>query len=282
MSNSARLVLAFAMAMLAWAGDAMAVPLDDIMAKGELSVVVYRDFPPFSSRQGGDLTGVDIDLAKAVAQRMKLRPTFMELTAGDSVDDDLRNGVWKGHYLERRVADVMMHVPTDRVFAMRNKNVAIVAPYFRERVVVARNPERVLAKDGVNIFEHEKVGVELATLPDVYLTAQLAPSKAVANVTHFPTLAQAVDALVKGDVAAVMGTESELTAALGDNAARFPLTAMETPGLTKPWWELGLAVKDSNRQLGNALEDVIAALKADGTVAAIFRRHGLAYRSPEE
>ena len=276
-----RLLIGVVAALLAWAGNAAARSLDDILEKGELSVAVYRDFPPFSSRRDGKLTGIDLDLAQALAVRLKLRLSVMELTAGDSVDDDLRNGVWKGHYLSHQVADVMLHIPVDRVFALRNTNAVIFSPYFRERLVVARNPDKVVAGDSVSIFEQEKVGVELATLADMYLTAQLR-EKAVANVVHFPNLDRAAEALIKGEVAAVMGTEVELAAALGKNASRFPMAPMEAPGLTKPAWDLGIAVKDSNRQLGHVLEDAMLAMRTDGTIAAIFHRHGVPYHPPEE
>ena len=267
---------------LALAGPAVVRGYDDIVAAGEIVVAVYRDFPPFSDRVGGELAGVDVDLGKAIAERLKLKPVFMELTAAETVDDDLRNAVWKGHYLERRVADVMLHVPVDRQFAQRNTNVVLAAPYFRERVVVARNPERVNSRDDVDVFAQEKVGVELASLADVYLTGRLAGRGASGNVVHFPTLAKAAEALTKGTVAAVMGTESELAAALGGHGRDFPMGPMPSPGLSKPWWELGLAVKDGNRQLGYALDDVMTRLRSDGTVAAIFHRHGLPYLPPED
>jgi ABC-type amino acid transport substrate-binding protein len=123
--------------------------------------------------------------------------------------------------------------------------------------------------------------VELATLADVYLTGQLKASN-IGNVVHYPTVAQAVDGLRKGEVAAVMGTESEIRAALGKDVKDFPTAPMPAAGLTKPWWELGLAVRDSNRQLSNVLDDAMGAMLKDGTVAAIFKRHGLPHRSPEE
>ncbi len=268
-------------ALLGANGAAMATSFDDITAKGEMVVAVYRDFPPFSEhKDGGELSGIDIDLAKAIGERMHLGVQFMELTAGESVDDDLRNAVWKGHYLERRVADVMMHVPVDRVFALRNANAVIFAPYYRERVAMARNPDRISASDGIDAFAEEKIGVETATLPDVVLSSTQG-GRLVGNVVHFPTLAKASAALIAGDVAAVMGCETEVAAALGDQASRFPLAPAAIPGLTKPGWELGLAVKDSNHQLAYAVEDVITALRGDGTVAAIFKRHGIPYTPPE-
>jgi ABC-type amino acid transport substrate-binding protein len=277
--------LALLLAMLAvpfsWNGAAWADGLDDIKDRGQLVVAVYRDFPPFSSRKDGEVVGIDVDIAGELAKRLGLKPSIMELTADESVDDDLRNAVWKGHYLERRVADAMLHIPTDKMFRLRNTNVVIFAPYFRERVVVARNPDRVVKDDGVTIFETEKVGVELATLADVYLTAQLAPNH-TANVVHYPTITKAVEALRKGEVAAVMGNETEILAALGKDVTRFPAAPMPAAGLTKSWWELGLAVKDSNRQLSHVLDDAMAAMLKDGTIAAIFKRHGLPHRPPED
>jgi ABC-type amino acid transport substrate-binding protein len=138
-------------------GARAAATLDDIMARGELVVAVYRDFPPFSFHTGGEVAGVDVDLARALAKRLGLKAAIMEVTAGETVDDDLRNAVWKGHYLDHKTADVMVHVPTDRVFMLRNTNAVIFAPYFRERVVVARNPEKVIKSDDISIFEQEKV-----------------------------------------------------------------------------------------------------------------------------
>ena len=273
--------IAVALAVLSGAAPpALAASYDDIVAKGEMVVAVYRDFPPFSERRNGTLEGIDVDLARAIGQRMKLGVTFMELTAGESVDDDLRNAVWKGHYLDHRVADLMMHVPVDRAFALRNTNVVIFGPYYRERIALARNPDKVGASEGVAAFAEEKVGVETATLPDLAL-ASAEGGRLVGNVVHFPALDQAVHALEGGQVAAVMGNETELAAALGDQAPRFPVGPIAFPALGKSGWELGLAVKDSNHQLGYAVEDVMTALRKDGTVQAIFRRHGIPYVPPE-
>lgn len=262
-------------------GPSLAASLDDIMAKGEIVAAVYRGFPPFSSRQGSTLTGVDIDLGEALAKRLGVRVQFFELTAGETVDDDLRNAVWKGHYLERRVADVMLHVPTDREFALRQTEAVIFAPYYRERIAVARNPELVSARDTVEVFAEEKVGVELDSLADIYLLSALG-GRLRANVVHYPTIAKAVDGMIAGEVAAVMGTRSEIAARLAERGTNHPLAAMETPGLSKPAWELGLAVKNSNRDLAWALGDAITALREDGTLAAIFRHHRLPYQPPED
>lgn len=279
--RSDRRLVAGTLALVLWTGAGVAATLDDIVERGELIIAVYRDFPPFSEERDGRFHGVDVEIGAALAERLTLKPRFFALTAGETVDDDLRNAVWKGHYLDRRVADVMLHVPTERAFALRQTEAVLFAPYFRERIVVARNPDKVASRDTVAIFAEEKVGVELDSLADLYLTAALGGSLR-ANVVHYPSHAKAVDALLAGEVAAVMGAEGEIAAQLAARGTDRPLAPMEAPGLGKASWELGLAVKDSNRDLAYALGDAIASLREDGTVEAIFRRHRLPYHPPEE
>lgn len=267
-------------ALVLWTGAAAARSFDDILAAGEIEFAVYRDFPPFSYRRDGKLVGADVDLGHALAKRMKLKARFFELTAGETVEDDLRNGVWKGHYLARHVADAMLHIPTEREFALRQTEAVVFAPYFREAIVVARNPERVNSRDTVAIFAEEKVGVETDSLADIYLTSALGGSLR-SNVIHFTTLHQATDALVAGQVAAVMGSRSEIASHLAARKSKYPVARMEAPGLTKPFWELGMAVKENNRDLAYALTDAVEALMKDGTLAAIWRRHNIPYQAPE-
>ncbi|MFO1328447.1 MAG: hypothetical protein U1F56_13900 [Rubrivivax sp.] len=46
------------------------------------------------------------------------------------MNDDLRNMVWRGHYLGFGPADVLMHVPVNRPL-MENPRVEIFAPCWR-------------------------------------------------------------------------------------------------------------------------------------------------------
>ncbi len=67
----------------------------------------------------------------------------MELAPDETVEDDLRNAVWKGSYFGSGVADVMMHVPVDRQFAMRNNNVVIFGAYQRETFALGLDPRQI-------------------------------------------------------------------------------------------------------------------------------------------
>ena len=175
----------------------LAASLDTVTERGKLRFAVYRDFPPFSRSVGGTLEGVDVDLAKAIGEKLGLGVEFMELTADENMDDDLRNAVWKGHYLGGGVADVMMHVPVNRVFEQRNDLVVIFGAYQRETFAVARDPSRISETAGFPVFQTEKVGVELDTVPDFFLSGAFG-GRLRENVVHYSTVEQAVDGLRGG------------------------------------------------------------------------------------
>lgn len=85
---------------------------DDIVASGVLKVAVYEDFPPYSFRADGQARGVDVELAQKLADSQGLALELLWVAPGEKLEDDLRNFVWKGHYLRPDVlADVMLRVP---------------------------------------------------------------------------------------------------------------------------------------------------------------------------
>src|ERR1019366_6323944 len=101
-----------------------------IRQNGILKVAVYNDLAPFSANGAG----IDIDLARALAEKLGMKLSLLPFTAGDDLNADLRNMVWKGHYLGYGPADVMLHVPVDRRLSAANDKVQIFAPYYNETV----------------------------------------------------------------------------------------------------------------------------------------------------
>lgn len=265
----------------AWPSAGHALSLDEIMEKGVIRIGVYRDFPPFSYRDaGGELVGIDVDIGREIATRMGVAVTYMELTADENVDDDLRNGVWKGHYLGGGVADVMLHMPVDRELNIRNDLVVLFGAYYRDSFLVARDPVKTDGVETLPVFAYEKVAVELDSLPDLYLSGAFG-GRLLPGIVRFATPMEAVDALVRGEVAGVMAPASQLEAGLRDHRDRFDIDAMPTPGLMKASWDVGVAVKHTYRALGYAVGDVIDAMEGDGTMERLFSAHGVTWRAPE-
>ncbi len=265
--------------LLAVVPAAAARPLDEVKKSGFLRVGVYRDFAPFSSGDSTALRGIDVDLGNAIAKRLGVRVQYLNLTSGEQVDDDLRNGVWKGHYLGYGVADVMLHIPYDKLLELRNDNVYLFAPYYREQLAVVMDPAQTGGSDLVTAFSDHKVGVEGDTLADTYLLSAFGGALRE-QVAHFRGVGDAVAAMRRGEIAGVMAPRSQIEGALGRNRGRYHLTSMPTPGLTISSWLIGMAVKVNAHDLAYAIEPVVQSMVQDGSLAKSFVKHGLTYVPP--
>lgn len=253
---------------------AAAANLDDLKAAGSLRVAVYRDFPPFSYLDNGELSGIDVELARTIGRKLGLAVQFMVLTATEDVDGDLRNAVWKGHYLGGGTADLMLHVPFDPELARRNDNVHLFGAYYREQLAWGGSP----APASLWQIDQQRIAVENDSLADLYLSA-LQGGRLRSQIRHYPQAIQAVAAVRDGQADAVVGNQSELEWGL---RGQWPVHQPAAPGLLKAGWELGMATKESLRDLAWAVTDVLADLKSSGELAALFTRHGVSYRPADD
>lgn len=258
---------------------ALADGLETLRERGRLRIAVYNDFPPYSMRGG---KGIDADIGRAIAAKLGLAAEIVGFNADEDMNDDLRNMVWKGHYLGTQPADLMLHVPVDEVLARANDKVRIFGAYHRETLALARNPERIRALSGsaavaLEVFTREKIGVETASLADSFLLSAL-NGRLRENVVHFRTVAEAGKALAEGSVAAVLAPRAELEAAI-KGKERIALDSAKFAELKVDSWPLGMAVKVEEQALAEAVGAAVAELKRDGSVAAIFRQYGITYQS---
>jgi len=276
--NNRRLWLkALAASPLLAALPSLADELAAIRQRGRLRIAVYNDFPPYATSGG---KGIDADIGRAIAAKLGLAPEIVGFNADEDMNDDLRNMVWKGHYLGTQPADVMLHVPVDEHLARANDKVRIFGAYHRESLALARNPQRVPALSGsaavaLEIFTREKIGVETATLADSFLLGAL-NGRLRENVVHFKSIAEAAKALADGQVSAVLGARAEVEAALAGQGG-FAIDVPKFAELKIDSWPLGMAVKAEEAALAEAIGGALADLKRDGSIAAIFKQHGISY-----
>jgi ABC-type amino acid transport substrate-binding protein len=255
--------------------DAQDVPaLTKIRQTGVLKVALYRNFAPFSN----DGKGIDVDLAEALASKLGVKMSPLWFDADENMEDDLRNMVWKGHYLGYGPADVMMHAPVDREYMSKVEQVRFFAPYHRERYAVARQLDKLPTLDNFDAFETLNMGIEGDTLAaTVMLSADSGRYRNTLKMFKTPT--EAVAALKAGELAAVMAQQGELEGGLkGD--ARFAIDLPPHPVLQKRQWAIGLAVKAKSEDLAQALQAAINEMMADGTLKSIMLRHGVQHRQP--
>ena len=283
MSNPLRLLLTSVLLLSQWGGvyaDDEPNALQRVQQKGVLEVAVYQSLPPYSFREEGRIVGVDADVARALAAQLGVAASIRAVGADENMEDDLRNNVWKGHYLGGGVADLMLHVPFDPEFAQENDRALFLAPYFREQLVVAiGNLQGGRRADPFELFTEAKVGVELDTLADFYLLSAYA-GRIREQVVHFNNYTEAVAALKAGELAGVVGPRGEVEFAIGDARQDYSVGPVQMPGLRQTGWDLGGAVKVGNDALASALIDAMRAIRADGTLATIFEQYGITYQQP--
>ena len=240
-----------------------------IRQSGSLKVAVYKDMAPFSSEAGG----IDVDLAEALAKKLGLKLALLPFPAGEELGDDLRNMVWKGHYLGYGPADLMMHVPVDRRLMAQQDKVEIFAPYYRETVRLVRSKETVPRYEGIDSMLGKDIGVEKVSLAAVLLLGE-GDGKFRDHVRIYPTATDALQDLKAGKLAGVLAHRSEIESVVGADS-RFDLQQVQFQRLPPQGWVVGMAVKKEARDLAEALQQAAAELTASGEMARIFAKHGV-------
>lgn len=255
-----------------------AAPLDKVRSLGVLRAAVYRDNRPWSWNDDGTIRGIDVDLAKAIAQSLGVRAEVVEFLAGEDLGDDLRNTVWRGGLLGFQVCDVMMHVPFDRKMQIDNDQVAIVAPYYREGFTAVCGNDARDCEVAPAQFKGKRLAAELDSIPDIYLLGSFG-GVLRSDVEHFTSGHEAVRAIVdkKADMAVATRAQIEHVVAGGDAAdlrrRKGPLQGMMSPG-----WDIAVAVKENSRSLGDAVESLVEGMSADGRMAALFKTYGVEWK----
>lgn len=288
MKNNPRRQFLLGMGALAVAGAvpsfAAAQTELELNRPGMLRIAVYADFPPYSD--GGK--GVNVELGKALAQRLGLLPDIVEFVADEDMGDDLRNMVWRGYYrgtqnMGHAPADVMLHVPVNQHFAARNQRVSIFGPYHLETLAIARHPEKVPAPRGsadqaFEPFLEHRIGAEVDTHPSDFLL-HVMEGRIRGNVVHYRTIPAAVEALRNGELAAVMATRTQLEGAL-KGVEGFSIDTLNLPELRVAAWPLGMAVKAESTALAAALASALQDMQRSGEVQRLFAEHGLTNIQP--
>lgn len=255
-----------------WAG---ATTLERVRERGVLKVGIYHDMPPFHV----DGKGIDVELAQALAAALGVRPALLPFHADENMQDDLRNMVWRGHYLGYGPADVLLHVPVDRPLIDASPQVDIVAPYCRDRVVIARRLADLPQLDTLSQLAGRRVAVPGQSLAGWLLIGADGGAYRGQLSTQWKNGSEAAQALRRGEVAAAAGLASELESVLrGD--PHFAIRPLPSSHAQRDGWAVGMAVKRDDGGLAQALRAAVAELAAAGRLRQLFERANLAWQAP--
>lgn len=261
---------------------------DDIIASRFISIAVYRDYAPFSYLDGDTPRGIDVEIAQQIAKQLNVELRLKWMTADENVEDDLRNNLWKGHYLERTVADLMLRVPYDKSYALSrddigelvHEQVHMFAPYHIESWQIIYDSEKIKSVATMAVFQYHTIGVEVDSIPQFYLSSALG-GRMRDSAHHFPSTPEAVGAMKMGQVDAAMGLRSQISYLQGElDDPKYQLATNAFPMLGQQQWEIGMAVKSQYRQLGYAVGDIVQAMVEQGQMQAIFEQYHALYQPP--
>lgn len=259
------------------ARDIVGQDLDTILERGFITFAAYEDFAPWSYREEGKIKGVDIELGRLIAADLGVEARFNLVGAGETLDADLRNWIWKGPIVGGSVANVMLHVPYDSEFACRVEQVVFTGQYHVEEIAIAYRKDAY--PDDLPVpayFRFDSVAVENDSISDFFLSS-FPGGQLGRHVQRYASNAQAMVALARGDSKAAMGPLAQLEFGLTEETG---VHTPPLPGFGKGKWTVGVAVHFSYRPLSYAVEDAIYAGIQDGRIEEIFRDHGLSFSPP--
>ncbi|MCA0273916.1 MAG: transporter substrate-binding domain-containing protein [Proteobacteria bacterium] len=251
--------------------------LDDIVARGFIEIAVYEDYRPYSWEEGGKPMGIDVEIGRIIAESFGVEARFRFVEAGENLDADLLNYVWKGAAVDGHVSNLMMRVPYNSDYACRVEQAVFTGQYASETIAIAyRLADYPDGGPKPAYFRYDTVAVENDSISDFYLTTLVGAAQD--KVHRYASTAKAMEALAAGEVMAAMGPLAVLEAGLTPDLAvhRPPL-----PNFSLGTWTVGIALHMSHRDLGYAADDAIRAALDDGRIPAIYAAQGLSYIAPE-
>lgn len=254
---------------------------DRILEDGWIEFALYEDYAPWSWDEKGEPMGVDVEIARLIAADLGVEARFRLVAAGENLEADLMNYVWKGAIVGGHVSDVMLHVPYDSVLVCRIEQVTFTGRYAVENVAIAYRPTDYPEKPPTPpYFRYDPVAVENDSISDFYLTSLLG---AQAKIKRYRTTSAAMQGLAAKETMATMGPRAQLEIA----AAQYPeagIAVSEPPmlGFARSKWTVGAGVNFQHKDLGYAVDMALEKAMAEGKVEAIFKAHGLTYTPPQD
>jgi ABC-type amino acid transport substrate-binding protein len=241
--------LSVAVGLLARAAVAAETPAGGLPP---LRVGVSPVYPPMVFKQGKELAGVEIDLARAFGEKLGRKVVFVEVDWKDQTDA-----------LVDGKTDIIMSSMSKT--QARNAVMSFTSPYLKiGQMALVRREDRNKHLLGLNIRTDTKVAVLKGTTGDFLVQREFPKAK---RKTYASGL-DAARALTHGN-ADVLITDSTLVWHLAGTYAAEGLTV--APVILSEE-VLAWAVRRGDDQLLGAANDFIAHASQEGTLAKTFRR----------
>ncbi len=226
---------------------------------GTIRVGTEAAYPPFENKdENGNIVGFDIDLMKAIAEKAGFTPEFFD-TPFDGIFVALQSGEFEAV------------ISATTIKPERAEIVDFSDPYFDAGLALVVRADS--SYQSVDDLEGQPIGVQLGTTGDIEASERYGDE----NVRRYDDVLLAFQALINGDVEGIV---NDLPVTKGYMVGNPDSNLRLIEGMLTSE-QYGIAVNKERTDLLAAINEGLAAVKADGTYDAIFNKWIAAAEGPE-
>jgi polar amino acid transport system substrate-binding protein len=219
-----------------------------LIQEGKLLIGTDTPYPPFEIGQPPDITGYDIEVGRALAQKLGLEPTFQD-TSFDTIFRDLSQGKF----------DFVLAATT--ITPDREQKVDFTDPYYAADQALVVTPGSDIRT--VEDLADKTVGAQDGTTGEEYANDETDAS----DVRGFPEGPDAINALKAGQVDATIIDQPVAVDALEKEGGIEIATIIPTGEL------YGIPVAQDNDALREQMNKALQEMKDDGTFAGLYQKY---------
>ena len=225
--------------------------LSDVKSKGELVIATEGTYRPFSfhANGAGELTGYDVEIAKAVAEKLGVKATFQETQF---------DGIFAG--LDAKRFDTIANQIS--INEDRKAKYDFSSPYTISTGVVVTKSDN----SGINSFADLKGKTTAQSLTSNFYKMAV---DAGANVQAVEGWAQAATLVQQGRVDATVNDKLTYL----DYAKTTPDSGLKVAAEAPDKTESAFVFRKGSTELTKAVDKALADLQADGTLAKISDKY---------
>ena len=229
-----------------------ALALGNVQAQNkELIVGSSATYRPFAyETPSKEIVGYDVDIIKAVAQKAGLKIKIV-------------NTPWTGIFAALNNGDVDLVISGVTINDKRKQSYDFTAPYFEARQLIAVHQASNVKS--LKDLAGQKVGVVTGSAGDDIASREF--GKTNTDIRRFESTPVVISELVGSGVDAAIGDNGVVAFRVQEHKQ---LKTVSDPNFPKEYF--GIVVKQGNKALRDKLNTGLAAVKADGSYAQIYKK----------
>ncbi len=237
-------------------GSASASTEMKLVKEGKLLIATSPDFPPFENLENGEMVGLDIEIGKAVAEKLGLEPEFVSLQF-----DSILTAVAAGTQADVGISGLTVDPERAKTVDFSDSYYVddlSVAAMKNNADITADNADEALNKEGVVI------AVQSGSSGETYVKENYPK----ATVQPYGNSTDAFAALQSGQANAVCTNKAVVERMLANAYTDAQVVKSIATGE-----EYAVAIAQENKALTAAINKALEELQADGTIDALVAKY---------